>query len=161
MNVLLASSEVHPYSKSGGLGDMVGVMAKALEMEGHTIGVVTPLYRGIRERFHELRKAKWFLDLPLGSSLVHADVWTLEMAPRLTIYFIDQPQFYNRANLYQENGVDYPDNAERFIFFSKCVAQLAQELPAKPDVVHVHDWQAALVPLFMRHQKERAGWGTA
>src|SRR5262245_54519819 len=59
MNILLASSEIHPFSKSGGLGDMVGAMAKALATEGHHVSVVTPLYRGIRDRFPEIRKSEW------------------------------------------------------------------------------------------------------
>src|SRR5262249_18042221 len=119
MTILLASSEVHPYSKSGGLGDMVGAMAKELAVDEHRIAVVTPLCAGIRKWFPELEKSGWLLNLPLGASSVQAGVWTLEPVPNLTIYFIDQPGLYDRAGLYQENGVDYPDNAERFIFFSK------------------------------------------
>jgi len=161
MNLLLASSEIHPYSKSGGLGDMVGAMARAMASEGQQVAVVTPLYRGIRERFSELKKSDWPMRQLLGSQVVEASVWMLEANPKLTFYFIDQPEFYDRAGLYQENGADYPDNAERFIFFSKCVTQLARDLPAKPDVVHVHDWQAGLVPLFIYHLRERAGWGNA
>ena len=68
MRILLASSEVHPYSKTGGLGDMVGALAKALGRAGHQVGVVTPLYRGIRERFPQIRKFDWWIDLPLGTS---------------------------------------------------------------------------------------------
>src|SRR5437867_79391 len=148
MNVLLASSEIHPYSKSGGLGDMAGAMARAMAAEGQQVAVVTPLYRGITERFSDLKKSDLVMSQLLGSQTVEASVWILEANPTLTFYFIDQPEFYDRAGLYQEKGVDYPDNADRFIFFSKCVTQLARDLPAKPDVVHVHDWQAGLVPLF-------------
>src|SRR5207247_111660 len=88
-------------------------------------------------------------------------VWKLEPRSGLTSYFIDQPQFFNRPGLYGEKGIDYPDNAERFIFFSKSVVNLARYLDWSPEIVHAHDWQAGLVPLFMRHQKTRQGWGRA
>ena len=61
--------------------------------------------------------------------------------------------------MYQENDVSYADNAERFIFFSKCVAHLARYLPWRPDVVHVHDWQTALVPALLLQQQRAEGWG--
>lgn len=159
MKILLASSEVHPYSKTGGLGDMIGAMGKALARAGHQVGVVTPLYSGILEQFPGIRRVDWNFDLPLGARRVQAELWTLEPAERLTIYFIHQPAFYDRASLYQENGAAYSDNAERFIFFSKCVVHLARYLPWQPEIVHVNDWQVALVPLLMRHESRAAGWG--
>jgi len=161
MKILLASSEVHPYSKSGGLADMVGALAKFLARAGHRVGLVTPLYRGITERFPEIKPFDWKLDLPLGDKKIQADVWTRDFGDQLTIYFIDQKEFFQRADLYQEKGSDYSDNAERFIFFSKCVANLARYLPWQPELVHVHDWQAALVPLLMLDQKLRDGWSDA
>ena len=161
MKILLASSEVHPYSKTGGLADMVGALAKTLAGAGHRVGLVTPLYAGVRERFPKIRPLDWQIDLPLGARQVAAEVWTLAAGTRLTIYFVRQPEFFERAGLYQENGRDYPDNGERFIFFSKCVAQLGRYLPWKPELIHAHDWQAALLPLFVRHQSLSDGWHAA
>lgn len=158
MRILLASSEVHPYSKSGGLADMVGALAKWLGRAGHQVGVVTPLYRGLLKRFPELKKLDWWLDLPLGAYHTQAEVWTLEPSEGLTLYFIHQPLFYDRDSLYQENGVDFPDNAQRFIFLSKAVAHMARYLPAPPEVVHLHDWQVALTPILMQHQRLTEGW---
>jgi starch synthase len=160
MKILLASSEVHPYSKTGGLADMTGAIAKSLAHAGNQVGLVTPLYRGIRERFPGIQKLDWHMDLPLGLRRMRAEVWTLAPIPGLTIYFIHQPEFFQRAGLYQENGVDCADNAERFIFFSKTVTHLARYLPWQPELVHVHDWQTGLVPLLMLHQKLQAGWGS-
>ena len=128
MRILLASSEVHPYSKTGGLADMVGSLAKTLARTGHRVGVVTPLYAGIRERFPDLKQLDLPLDFPLGPRNVRGEIWSLEPIPGLTVYFVDQPAFYERAGLYQEEGIDYPDNAERFIFFSKAAAHLALHL---------------------------------
>jgi starch synthase len=161
MRLLLASSEVHPFSKTGGLGDMTGSLAKALAKAGHDVGLVTPLYRGIEARFPEVQRADYRIDLPLGLRWFHAGLRTLQWVPGLTLYFVDQPEFFDRPGIYNEQQVDYGDNADRFIFFSKCVAHLAQYLPLAPQVVHVHDWQTGLVPLFVLHQREREGWGNA
>ncbi|MDQ6631587.1 MAG: glycogen synthase GlgA [Verrucomicrobiota bacterium] len=161
MKILLASSEIHPYSKTGGLADMVGALAKFLARAGNQVGVVTPLYRDILEKFPGIKRSEWNIKLPLGSNFVAAEVFTLEAAPRLTIYFIHQPEFYFRIGLYEEQNISYPDNAERFIFFSKCVAHLARALPWQPELVHVHDWQVGLVPLFLQHQQSQEGQGSA
>jgi hypothetical protein len=118
MRLLLASSEVHPYSKSGGLADMVGALAKALGRAGHAVAVITPLYRGIREKFPKLQWLDYSLKLPLGAEWVQAQVFTLQPSEGVTIYFVDCHRFYDRAGLYNEYQVDYADNAQRFIFFS-------------------------------------------
>src|SRR6266850_586436 len=110
MKILLASSEVHPYSKTGGLADMVGALGKALAGAGHQVGIVTPLYLGIRERFPDLKPVDLPLDFPLGARRVRAEVWSLQPAPGLTSYFIDEASFYQRSALYQKDGVDYLDN---------------------------------------------------
>jgi starch synthase len=93
----------------------------------------------------------------MGVGRAHGEVWSREPAVGPVIYFIDQPRFYQRANLYDEGGVDYPDNAERFIFFSKAVAHLALHLPWKPEIVHGNDWQTGFVALLLHHQKKLAG----
>ncbi len=140
---------------------MVGALGKALARAGHEVGMVTPLYLGIRERFPDLKQENIPLDFPLGVSRVSGEIWSLNALPGLTVYFVDQPGFYQRPALYQQYGVDYPDNAERFIFFAKAVAHLAFHLPLKPELVHVHDWQAALAALFIQHQQKLPGWGNA
>lgn len=161
MNLLLASSEIHPYSKTGGLGDMVAGLAKSLARAGHEVALVTPLYAGIRERFPSLRKLDGKFDLPIDTRRVTGGVWKLEPAERLSVYFVEHDQYYNRPGLYQNKGADYPDNAERFIFFAKAVVQLARRLPGPVEMVHCHDWQAGLVPVLIRHEKLATGWGTA
>ncbi|HEU6449182.1 MAG TPA: glycogen synthase GlgA [Verrucomicrobiae bacterium] len=159
MRILLASSEVHPFSKTGGLADMVGALGKALAKAGHEARIVTPLYRGILEQFPQIRRADWRFDLPLGNKREQAELFELKINERLTIYFIHKPDFYDRAGLYLENNIGYEDNAARFIFFSKCIVHLARYLPWRPEIVHVHDWQAALVPSLMLHQQHAEGWG--
>ena len=161
MKLLLASSEIHPYSKSGGLADMVGALAKFLARAGHQVGVVTPLYRGIRERFPQIEPFDWVLDLPMANRREPGKVWARHFGDdQLSIYFIDHPGFFDRAGLYGEAGADYPDNAERFTFFSKAVVNLARYLPWQPELVHIHDWQACLVPILMLHQKLHDQWAS-
>ncbi|MEK7780808.1 MAG: glycogen/starch synthase, partial [Verrucomicrobiota bacterium] len=128
MKILLASSEVYPYSKTGGLGDAVGALGKALAKAGHEVAIVTPLHRGVRERFAGLRRVDWKFDLSLGAKRADAALLTLEAGPGLTVHFIDKPEYFDRAGIYNDHGGDYGDNAERFIFFSKCVVHLARHL---------------------------------
>ena len=77
MRILLASSEVHPYSKTGGLAYMVGSLAKTLAHGGHRVGIVTPLYAGLRERFPDLRRLELPLEFPLGTQRVRGETWGL------------------------------------------------------------------------------------
>ncbi len=161
MKILHAASEVFPYAKTGGLADMVDGLAKGLAGHDYRVAVVTPLYRGTRDHFVAAAQPGLKIELPLGETRLQAQVWIQQPLPNLTVYFIDRPEFYDRADLYHTDGHDYPDNAARFIFFSKCVAHLARHLDFQPDLVHVHDWQTALVPLILRHQRDHEGWFTA
>lgn len=158
MKILLASSEIHPFSKTGGLADMAAALGKTLARAGHEVRMVKPLYRDAREKFPQLRQVDWQFNLPIGSRREQGGLWALELEKNLTVLFVDHPGFFDRAGIYQENNVSYPDNADRFIFFSKCTAHLARYLPWRPDLVHVHDWQVALVPALILHQKQAEGW---
>lgn len=149
MKILQASSEVFPYSKTGGLADMVAGLSKSLAEAGQTVEVVTPLYAGIRSQFPDVQD--WgSLEITIGSGVRSATIWKLSPQENLSLYFVDEPGYYDRGGIYNENGVAFEDNAERFIFFSKCVAELA--LRFQPDLVHLHDWQTGLVPAFLQHQ---------
>jgi len=159
MKILLASSEIHPYSKTGGLADMVGTLGRALAHAGHQVGMVTPLYRGIRERLPDLKQLDYSLEVPLGAHKVRGTVWQIEGAPNLAIYFVDHAGFFDRPGLYQADNGDYPDNAERFIFFSKAVAHLALYLPWQPEILHVNDWQTAAAALLLHQHRRQAGAG--
>jgi len=158
MRILLASSEVHPFSKTGGLADMVGALGKALANAGHEVMIVTPLYRGIREKFPQLRREDWQFNLQLGTNWIQGGLWSVALERGLKVYFVEHPEFFDRAGIYHEKNVSYADNDVRFIFFSKCVVHLARYLPARPELIHVHDWQAGLVPALLLQQK-REGWG--
>jgi starch synthase len=161
MNVLLASSECFPYSKTGGLADMVAALGKALAVDGHQVRIVTPLYRGVREKHPTVHKTELSLTVQLDGRIVSGHVWAAEPAANLQILFIEHPEYFDRASLYGEGGRDYPDNAARFTFFSKAVAYLARNLAERPEVVHVHDWQVGLVPVLIQHEALVTGWKDA
>jgi starch synthase len=161
MKILLASSEIHPFSKTGGLADMVGALGKTLAKAGHEVGIVTPLYLGIREKLPGLKLLEFHLDFPLGNRRAQGEVWSCTLESGAEIYFIDQPEFYQRAGLYQQYGVDWPDNPERFTFFCKAITHLALHLPWKPELVHLNDWQTGLAALFLHHQRQLPAWKNA
>jgi starch synthase len=139
---------------------MVGSLGKALARAGHTVGIVTPLYLGIRERFSGLQRMDLPLDLPLGLRQLQGEVWSLKVEQDLTVYFIGQAGLYQRSGLYQKEGVDYDDNAERFVFFSKAIAHVARYLEWKPEVLHLNDWQTGLAALFLHHARRHASGDT-
>ncbi len=161
MHIVHAASELHPFSKTGGLADMVGALTQALARAGHQVDVVTPLYRGIRARHPGLKPAQWRFDIPLGSALVSGEFWKLEPEPNLTLWFVDQPEFFDRAGIYNERNVDYPDNAARFCFFAKAAVLLTRHLPNPVQVLQCHDWQAGLVPMLVREAHDSGKWHVA
>lgn len=157
MKILIASAEVHPYSKTGGLADMTGALSKALVEAGCEVTLVTPLYAGIAARYPELTVGE-SLQIPMASQTMSGRVRILPINPNFTINFIEQPRYFERPGLYQENGVDYPDNAERFAFFCKAILQVAQAMAVPPDIIHLHDWQCGLVPSLLHHGRSSGKW---
>ncbi|HUC85381.1 MAG TPA: glycogen/starch synthase, partial [Candidatus Acidoferrales bacterium] len=157
MRILLASSEVYPFSKTGGLADMVAALGRALVKAGHEAVIVTPLYRGIREKLPALRQVDWQFDLPLGHRRGQGGLWELARSGEAKVCFVEHAGYFDRPGLYLEDNLSYADNAERFIFFSKCVTNLARYLPWRAEVVHVHDWQTGMVPAMIL-QQQGEGW---
>jgi len=148
LGVTMVSSEVVPFSKTGGLADVVAGLSGALSASGHDVSVITPLYRGVDRT--ELRRSNVELHVPLGDDLVSARVWEAHSAQGVVTYFLDIPELYDRSGLYGEGGVDFPDNARRFAALARGALELLVERGKACDIVHVHDWQAALIPLQMK-----------
>ncbi len=159
MKILLASSEVHPFSKTGGLADMVGALAKALASAGHQVAVAAPYYRETKAVVGESGQAGQSFDLQLGPARVLGRFIHLRTSPGVEWFFLDHPSFFDRPGVYQERGVVYPDNELRFLFLSKAVVHLLTSGTVAADVVHVHDWQVAMVPLLLRHSSTIKGQG--
>jgi starch synthase len=156
MNIVHAASELFPFMKTGGLADAVGGLTKALAAAGHEVSVFLPGYRTALEqpeadgaqRLHRLQ-------IELGGRFVEADLLRLRLSPGFTVYFIVRDEFFDRRGAYGTNERDYDDNVERFIFFSKAVAESMRLADLKADVVHAHDWQTALLPVYVRLVEER------
>lgn len=161
MHVLMAASELHPFSKTGGLADAVAALAAAVADAGLEVSVVTPRYRAVPEKAPGLRRIGWRFGIPLGPDLVEGEFQVLDLAPRLRVWFVDQPSFFDRPGIYNERQRDYPDNAARFLFLSKAALLLARHHPHPPSLVHAHDWQTGLLPVLLHHARLEDGWEQA
>ncbi len=145
MRILFVASEGLPFSKTGGLADVVEGLPKALVALGHEVGVVLPRYRGTKVSAIVLPS----LTIPMGNRLRFPAVADGTLVAGVRYYFVDDPEYFDREQLYGEQGTDYPDNAERFAEFSRAAIEIAKHI-WPPDVIHCHDWQTALVPVLLR-----------
>ncbi|MGB3341986.1 MAG: glycogen synthase GlgA [bacterium] len=142
MKIAFAASEATPYAKTGGLADVVGALPAALENLGHTVDVFMPRYKGIKGSLKEKIEVKM------------VDDYDVNVYKEGNYYFLDYPEFFHRDGLYGTEKGDFPDNCERFTLFCKAVAQLIRR--GSYDVVHCHDWQTALIPLYLKINKDKA-----
>ncbi|HEX6837040.1 MAG TPA: glycogen synthase GlgA [Polyangia bacterium] len=154
MRILHVASEVAPYSKTGGLADVLGALPRALAALGHEVTVVTPRYRSIDpERFGLARRLRG-LATPLGADTVAVGVYEGQAAstPRVRVYLIDHKPSFDRDGLYGDAKGDFGDNARRFALLGSAALAVCAEFGAWPDVVHGHDWQAGpAILLAKRH----------
>jgi len=149
MKVLFAASEATPFAKTGGLADVAGSLPQALASLGHDVRLVMPRYRSVDHRRFGLREAATFF-VPLGNWKERCDVFEGKLGKNVTTYFIEKDVYFDRPELYRAAQADYPDNAERFTYFSRSVVELCRALGFKPDIIHGNDWQTGLVPFFLR-----------
>jgi len=151
LRILMVTSEAAPLAKSGGLGDVLGSLPAALRARGHDVRVVLPYYRSVAQVAGELPRQAKTVAVPFGSEChpVHYCLAELDGVP---VYCLDIPYLFDRPGLYGEGGSDYPDNARRFALFCRAALELARTMRFAPDVVHAHDWQAALAPVYLRHR---------
>lgn len=146
-SVLFVSSEAVPFSKSGGLADVCGALPKALAERGHDVRVVIPRYWCINPA--DKNTVIGSMGVPMGTGTVWCKVLG-KSAGKVKYYFIEHDGYFGRAGLYDDGKWEYPDNAERFGFFSKAAIQLAKDISFRPDIVHCNDWQSALVPAYLK-----------
>lgn len=150
LSVLQVSPEVVPFAKTGGLADVVGSLPVALRNLGHEVSVVMPLYREVKKSKRKINPLKIRLSISLGGARQEASIYqgNLSFPKKVPIYFIENESYFDRECLYGTPQGDYPDNAERFAFFSRAALEMVLALGLKPDVIHCHDWQSALLPLY-------------
>ncbi|MDQ3022478.1 MAG: glycogen synthase GlgA [Bacteroidota bacterium] len=149
MKIAFVASECFPYVKTGGLGDVVGSLPKALIEENCEVKLFLPLYGGIKKDQHKLNLLDDFQNVPVrvGSKEVAFNVWygTLPES-EVEVYFIDCPVYFHREMPYTDDA----DEDERFILFQIAVIETLQRLEWAPDVVHCNDWQTSLIPVYLK-----------
>ena len=150
MRIVFAASECVPFAKTGGLADVVGALPPELARLGHEVAVYLPLYRRVRTRLEgELKYAVRSITIPFRYYNRFVGIVDGGQRDGVQFYFVECAELFDRPELYGPKGGDYPDNAERFGLFSRAVLEAAKQLGV-PDVFHVHDWQAALIPVYLR-----------
>lgn len=151
VKILQAASEANPYAKTGGLADVVTALSVELRKRGHDIRIVLPLHGSIRREKWNLERIVDSVGVPVGFGEKWCSIYQTSLpGTDVPVYFIEHEQYFGRQSLYQWDGEDYDDNAERFAFFSRACCQLCKALHWSPDVIHSHDWQTALIPVFLK-----------
>ncbi|MGA8743900.1 MAG: glycogen synthase GlgA [Terracidiphilus sp.] len=150
MQIVFAASECVPFAKSGGLADVVGALPKEIFKLGHEVTVYLPLYAIVRSKLTgELKFAIRSITIPFPHGNRFAGIVDGGVHDGVKFYFIDCPEMFDRQGFYGSNGDSYGDNAERFGLFCRAVLE-STKLLGMPDIFHVHDWQAALIPVLLR-----------
>jgi starch synthase len=147
MHIAFVASEGVPFSKTGGLADVVGALPRALATLGHQVSVYLPRYR--QTKLAESSTVVRSITVPFDDKYRFASVIAGGSQGGIRFYFIEYPEFLDREALYGTPAGDYPDNAERFALFSRAVLE-ASKILGVPNVFHCHDWQSALVPVLLR-----------
>lgn len=150
MKILMAASEANPYAKTGGLADVVGALPFSLSERGEEVAVVMPLYAGSAAQTKAAERVYDRMPIHLDDSLYACEIRRI-VDRSVTFYFVNCPELYDRPALYGEAGKDYPDNDIRFGVLSHAVLGVVRSL-FRPQLVHCHDWQTALVPVLMRRK---------
>jgi starch synthase len=155
MRIVIASSEAVPFAKTGGLADVATALASALTELGHSVWLVLPHYPQMMNRSAAsngigVEPTGVHIEVPIGARHVSGGVLRARLpGSAVTVLMIDHPGYYDRPGLYQSGGSDFRDNCERFVFLSRAVVALTQQLRLRPDVIHANDWQTGLIPALL------------
>ena len=144
----MVASEATPFSKTGGLADVLGSLPKALHRRGHDVGVVLPLYTSAKPYTATADQLLKSYPVPMGRRTVSIDVRraTLE---GVHYYLIDNPPLYDRPGIYGDRSGDYGDNALRFGLLNHSALAVIRHL-FRPDIIHTHDWQTGMLAFLTR-----------
>jgi starch synthase len=160
MRIVLAASEAVPFSKTGGLADVTTALAKSMDEMGHDVTLIIPDYRKVRlERRNELPQVTdtgMRFSISMNGRYVNGGVnWTTLPGTSVRVLLISQPYYFDRPQLYMENGEGYKDNCERYCYFSRAVLEICQQMVLRPDIIHCNDWQTGLIPALLHSQYAR------
>jgi len=149
LKLCIVSSEMVPFSKTGGLADVAGALARQLAAAGHEVRAFVPLYSSIRSGFTELFPVPQAQDIsiPVGVDRIEFSLRQMPAGPAgLTVYFVDCPVMFDRPSLYTNDS----DEHRRFILFTRACIEACQYLAFSPDIFHCNDWHTAFLPLFLQ-----------
>jgi starch synthase len=157
LRVCIVSAEMIPFAKVGGLADVVGSLSKTLASMGHDVSVFLPRYASVGSKEFGLKKVRFNgrLAVTLGTQEKKIDVWEcVAKGSRARVYFVGNESLFGRDGIYTDPKTreDYPDNGQRFTFFSKAVLEVIKSLSLHFDVIHCNDHQTGLIPLFLREE---------
>ncbi len=152
MRVLFVTTEAVPFAKTGGLADVAGAVPKSLRALGEDVALIMPCHRQTQQKFGgQMADTGIRLAAAVGAEAYEAALMRTELpGAGVPVYLVAHAGFFDREQLYGTPAGDYPDNAERFIFFSKAVLAAAKALGWPPDIYHCNDWQTALVPAYLK-----------
>ena len=156
LNILFVASEMTPFIKTGGLGDVVGALPKSLIKEGCTVKAIIPLYSMIDYQKYRLYKVMNGNCVEMGNCHEFFSVHRSDYIPGIETYFIEFNKYFDRNGVYDDrwNHVAFQDNAYRYAFFCRAALQVARDLKFQPHVIHIHDWQTALIPYYIKHEHD-------
>jgi starch synthase len=151
LKILIATSEAVPFAKTGGLADVCGSLPIELEKLGHEPIVILPAYRQMRSSGMPIEPSGVHFEVPIGSKTVSGTFLKSHLpGSSVPVYLVHQDHYYDRAELYQDDGQDYRDNCERFVFFNRAVLEAIRLLDLRIDVLHANDWQTGLLSAYLR-----------
>ena len=159
MDIVFLSTEAVPFAKTGGLGDVCGSLPATLASAGHRVTLILPAFRSIRDSGLPIETTDISVSVEIGGRVVGARLLKSKLpGSQANVYFIDQPQYYDRPGLYGDSNGDYRDNCERFAFFCRAALQVISRVSPQVDIVHCNDWQTGLVPAYMAYRFESHPW---
>ncbi len=148
---MLASSEVVPFAKTGGLADVCGALPGEMEKLGHQIDVFMPHYRCANADQFDIETTDYKLEIPIGNHVEEGTLAAVRLPGcNVKLWLIGHNDYFDRDGLYGENGQDYQDNCERFTFFCRGVLEAIRLLDLRPDLIHTNDWQTSLIPALLK-----------
>ncbi|MDD3296307.1 MAG: glycogen synthase GlgA [Candidatus Omnitrophica bacterium] len=148
-NVIFAASEAAPFSKTGGLGDVMGSLPEAISLAGAKVGVFLPYYRQTRQQKFAVKLLLKKVKVSLGQRDIYFSLYRY-FHRGVDFYFINKKDYFDREYLYGGPLGDYSDNALRFAFFSQAVLSSLKVLEISPDIIHCNEWQTALIPFYLK-----------
>ncbi|MCL4137256.1 UNVERIFIED_CONTAM: hypothetical protein GTU68_026735 [Idotea baltica] len=153
MKILLASSEVVPFAKTGGLADVAGALPRELEKLGHQVSVFMPGYRCTEDAGLPITLLPNELEIPVGSEVHKVRIGQSKLPDsNVDVYFVRHHDYFWRDGLYGNKKGDYTDNCERYTLFCRAVLESIREFELQPDLIHVNDWQTGLIPALLKSE---------